>query len=144
MLGKSGSVPLPINNGIIKYMTNIHIFQLAGLVLFATGVGMLTNPGFVKNILRDLEQSAMDMFLGGITSLAIGYYLVSFHNVWGWHPALIITLLGWSALAKGLMLLMFPTFTMRLYKGVDKKGTAVGYAVVALGSILLYLGYFAY
>lgn len=127
----------------IGYMTDTQIFQLLGLVLFATGAGMVADPAFIKNIMRDLERSAMSVFLGGIVSLAIGYVLVTFHAVGVGGPALVITLLGWAALAKGLLLLMAPKFTMRFYERTIGEGKYIGYFVAALGSALLYWGYFA-
>ena len=34
-------------------MKEIQIFQILGLFFFATGVGMLVNPKFIKNILKE-------------------------------------------------------------------------------------------
>lgn len=124
-------------------MTDIHIFQLLGLVFFAIGIGMLTNPKFIKNILQELERSTADMLYGGLISVTIGYFLVAFHNVWSMNRSLIITLLGWLALIKGLSLLMFPTYILRLYKVVDKYKSYISYFVIALGIVSLYFGYFS-
>ena len=89
-----------------------------------------------------------DVFVGTMVALAcvaIGFPLVAFHNIWASNASLIITVLGWVALIKGLALLMFPLQTMKMYKGVltGQNKAYIGYVVIALGIILLYFGYFA-
>lgn len=126
-------------------MSDAQIFQFLGLVFFAIGVGMLVNHKFIKNILRELEESTSSMFYGGLISLAIGFLLVTFHNVWSLNASLIITIMGWMALVKGLALLMFPISTMRLYKamGIEKYNSYISYPIIVFGVVLLYLGYLA-
>lgn len=126
-------------------MSDAQIFQFLGLVFFAIGVGMLVNHKFIKNILRELEESTSSMFYGGLISLAIGFLLVTFHNVWDLNASLIITIMGWMALVKGLALLMFPISTMRLYKamGIEKYNSYISYPIIVFGVVLLYLGYLA-
>ena len=128
-----------------KSMANIQVFQWLGVTFFAMGIGMLTNRKFIRNIMKDFQGSATNMFYGGLACLAIGLPLVTFYNVWNWDAALIITILGWMSVIKGLMLLMFPAYTMRTYKNVLAKQNKyyIGYVVTALGLILLYLGYLA-
>jgi hypothetical protein len=124
-------------------MTDTQIFQLLGMVFFATGVGMLVNPKFIENILQELEHSSCNMFYGGLFSLVTGYLLVSFHNVWKLNASLMITIMGWMALIKGLALIMFPASAMRLYKNIDIYNSYISYCIIAFGTVLLYLGYFA-
>ena len=126
-------------------MTDTQIFQWLGITFFAMGVGMLTNPEFVKNIVKDLLGSTANVFYGGLICLAIGLPLVTFHNVWDMNASIVITILGWVALIKGLMLLMFPVFTTNMYKGVPTKENKsyIGYGVSVLGIVLLYFGFIA-
>lgn len=124
-------------------MTNAQIFQWLGVTFFAMGVGMLSNPKFIKDIVKDFLGSTVNVFFGGLACLAIGLPLVTFYNVWIWNASLIITFIGWLALLKGLMLVMFPVFTTNMYKGIlEKENKAyISYGVLAVGIILLYLGY---
>jgi hypothetical protein len=124
-------------------MTDAQFFQLFGLGLFAIGVGMLSNRKFIKNIFQELEDSTIGTFYGGIISFAIGFLLVSLHNTWAADRSVIITLIGWLALIKGLLFLMFPKLTLRLYKEVDKYSLLISYSILVLGIVLLYLGFFA-
>ena len=125
-------------------MTEVQIFQLFGLTFFAIGVGMFSNPKFVRSISAELEKSTSNVFYGGLISLVIGYFLVSYHNVWKLDAGIILTIMGWVAVFKGMALLMMPKHTMKMYKGILKgKGHWVAYFVTGLGIAALYFGYFA-
>lgn len=126
-------------------MTDAQIFQWLGLTFFAIGMGMLANPKFLKDMEKDFSTSSTDLFFGGLVCLAIGFPLITFHNIWTGGSTLIITILGWMTVVKGLALLMFPAQMMNFYKKVLVKGSKsyVSFGVLALGIILLYFGYFA-
>ena len=128
-----------------KSMKDVQIIQWLGITFFAMGVGMLTNPKFIKDIVKDFLGSTANVFLGGLASLAIGLPLVTFHNVWSMNSSIIITLIGWMALLKGLMLIMFPIQTTNMYRGVITKENKsyIGYGVLIVGIIFLYLGFLA-
>ena len=83
-------------------MSDAQIFQLFSLAYIAVGVGILINPDFYKKIYQDFIDNGMALYFGGFTALAIGYLLVTFHNVWemDWH--VIITIYGWNAFIKGM------------------------------------------
>jgi hypothetical protein len=125
-------------------MSEMQMFQLFGLTFFAIGTGMFVNPKFIRSIFKEFENSAVSMFYGGLISLAIGFFLVSFHNVWILSPSLILTVIGWAAVFKGLSLLMFPKSLLRFYKGVLMgRAHIASYFVLGLGIVALYYGYFA-
>ena len=125
-------------------MTETQIFQILGLFFFSAGLGALVNPKLIKNIITELDKSATLMFYGGIMSLAIGYFIVAFYNIWGWNSALIITVIGWMSLVKGLALLVFPTPALKFYKkmNLEKYNSLVSLVILALGVMALYFGYF--
>jgi hypothetical protein len=124
-------------------MSDAQIFQFLGLTFFSIGVGMLGNPKFIKNIAQEFKNSTVSIFYGGLMSLAIGFPLVAFHNIWISNSTVVITIVGWMALFKGLALLMFPMPTMRFYKKALKQELLMSYFVTIIGVILLYLGYLA-
>ena len=127
-------------------MTEVQIFQVFGLFFLAIGLGMLINLSFYEGMFRSLLESAPVFFLMGMINLIVGFLFVTFHNTWvgGW--SVVITLIGWIAFIKGLVILILPNVQKSIAKSfVDKKGMFVveGIIVLILGLIFGYLGYFA-
>ena len=48
------------------------------------------------------------LFAWGLVSFVVGIAMVLSYNVWAWNWQIVITILGWAALVKGLFLLFFP------------------------------------
>lgn len=80
-----------------------------------------------------------------IISLAAGLAMVVGHNVWSGGPAAtIVTLVGWAALIKGLLLLFLPSdMFVTFYARVDFPDLFYGYAAVfaVIGFYLVYSGF---
>jgi len=55
------------------------------------------------------ERSYVGVFLNGMLSLMVGSIIVSLHNVWS-GPAMLVTLIGWAQVIKGLVSLTIPSF----------------------------------
>ena len=57
------------------------------------------------------------VFLEGFLLLNFGAFIVAFHNVWH-GPALLLTLIGWSQVLKGLGRFLAPQFGLRVMQRV--------------------------
>ena len=126
-------------------MTDANIFQILGLTYLAIGFGMLTSPRFYNEMLNKMINNEAVLFVTGLLVFVIGYFLVAYHNIWtsGW--TIIITIFGWLALLKGLMMIVIPEKSIKLYNSIKvSKGQLSIYGVIVfvLGIIFTYLGYF--
>ncbi len=126
-------------------MTDASIFQILGLTYLAIGLGMLASPRFYKEMLTKMIANEAVLFLTGLLVFVIGYFLVAYHNIWigGW--TIIITIFGWLSLLKGLMMVVIPEKSIKLYNSVKISGgqlSVYGAVVLVLGIIFAYLGYF--
>lgn len=127
-------------------MAEANIFQVIGLVYLAIGLGMLVNARFYETMLKRMIEDEVALFITGLAVLVIGYFLVAYHNIWVGGSTIIITVFGWMALLKGLMLVIIPEQSINLYKYIRiTKGqmSLYGIIVLILGAICLYFGYFA-
>lgn len=124
-------------------MTEVQIFQILGLIYFAAGLGMMINPEFFKKMLANLAENSLALYIGAMLALALGYFMVSYFNVWSWDRSLIITLVGWFALVKGFFLLIFPQFALKLsIKFSEKHINTKGILVAVLGAVMIAFGFF--
>lgn len=127
-------------------MTDAVIFQLLGLIYLAVGIGILVNQEFYRKLLDDFTQNLSASYLGGVAALVIGYLLVFYHNVWEMNWSVIITIAGWLALIKGLLILISPSLAFDMAKALKRNKTYLYTSAVFLvifGAILMYLGFLA-
>ena len=125
-------------------MSDAQIFQLFSLAYIAVGVGILINPDFYKKVYQDFIDNGMALYFGGFTALAIGYLLVTFHNVWemDWH--VIITIFGWIALIKGMLILVRPQAIIAIAKVFVNNEKALkieAIVVLLIGLLFSFLGF---
>ena len=128
-------------------MTDAQIFQVLGIAYLAVGLGILINPDFYKKLVTMFSENPPALYLSGLIALLVGYLLVTFHNIWPKDWPVIITILGWVALIKGLFLLLLPKASIKITNLFERQMTkflAVWAIVVAIvGGLLAWLGFFA-
>lgn len=122
---------------------SIFIAKIIAVVYLSVGVGMLLNGKYFKKMMNDMMGSPGQIYLGGLMALIAGFLIVTYHNIWVKDWTVIITVLGWMALVKGVTLLAFPKATLEMFKGMMKKWnfSIMGVFVIILGLILGYFGF---
>jgi hypothetical protein len=74
------------------------------------GLSHIVQPrGWVDFFVFLRERGHAGVFFNGMLSLMVGSIIVSLHNVWS-GPAMLVTLLGWGQVVKGLVSLTVPSF----------------------------------
>lgn len=126
-------------------MSDAQIFQVFSLAYVAIGIGMLINPDIYKKLFEDFIDNGTALYFGGIMALVIGYLLVTFHNTWTKDFSVIITVLGWIALLKGILILVRPKAMIALTKAIIKKESTLkimSVFVIIVGLLFSFLGFF--
>ena len=90
----------------------------------------------------DFEKSIGLTFTAGVYTLVVGALLVNYHNIWAKDWRVLVTIIGWIALIKGSMLIIYPQF-IRVGKGVYKNAQVLGAVMLILGIIFGYFGFIA-
>jgi uncharacterized protein YjeT (DUF2065 family) len=125
---------------ILMNQRGIEIF--AALYFLAIGLSHLLQPqAWVDFFVRLRNQGRSGMFTEGFLAMTFGALVVSFHNVWTGLP-MVLTLLGWAQVAKGLTRFVAPQLSLRTYQRVTPERAwqfRIG-GVFALG-IAAFLGY---
>ena len=124
-------------------MSDTQLFQLFGLAYLAIGVGALLDIKNWQRVFEDFTKNRPLLLIGGVGSLVVGFLLVAFHNTWAWEWPVIITIIGWLALIKGILLLALPQVMIILVAAmsIEKNLLKIHAAVtMVLGLLLLALG----
>lgn len=114
--------------------------KILALTYLAAGIAALTGKLTFSKIVEDFERSAGLTFVTGFITLILGMLLVNYHNIWVKNWTLLITLIGWTALIKGLWLIAFPRSISR-FKNYYKNTRAWGILMLAIGSLFAYFGF---
>jgi hypothetical protein len=119
-----------------------NVFQLLGLTYTVIGIAILLHPKYYKSMIADFIKSPAIVFLNAFIVLAMGYLLLLVNNEWEAGAPVIITIIGWLALIKGLFILLLPKLYLQ-FAGLVKVKYLRFEAVIAiiLGLCLLYLGF---
>ncbi|OGC88344.1 hypothetical protein A2419_00610 [Candidatus Adlerbacteria bacterium RIFOXYC1_FULL_48_26] len=86
----------------------IFLAQIWGPILVAIGLGFFFSTKYYVTIYRDLEKESFAVLFFGMFAMAVGIVQIMAHNVWGNLPQVLVTLLGWGTLIKGIVCVTFP------------------------------------
>lgn len=125
--------------------TSIFIARIFGLCYLIIGAGLLLNQKFWREAIEDFSKNAATVFFGGIFALVVGVVIVLTHNVWVGNWTVIITIIGWIALIKGIWIIVFPG-TVSKFMQVYRKNKSLllvqSIGALVFGAVLTYFGFF--
>ena len=119
---------------------SILVAKILSLTYLSAGVAVLSGKLSFSRIAEDFEKSPALTFISGFVTLIIGMLLVEYHNIWMRNWIVLITLVGWLSLVKGVMLIAYPRY-ISLFKGWYKNTLAWGFLMLALGFLFGYFGF---
>ncbi len=124
--------------------TTTFLAQLWGPAILAVGLGIFVSRKYYVRIYRDLEKETLSVLLFGMVAITAGIAQIHFHNVWGSFTQIVISLLGWMLLLKGLAFAVVPGFVDRGgdYQVKSKLITVGGGLMLILGIYLSWVGFF--
>ena len=123
--------------------TSVFFAQLLALIYLVTGIGMLADKDRFRALYDEMMKSAPIMYLMGTCSLLLGYLIVSFHNIWENNWTVLITVIGWIALAKGVVIIVAPNLVLNRARFWLTRMQLAGAVTFVLGLVLGYFGFLA-
>lgn len=122
-----------------------YLAQLIGPTLVVMGIGLLIKPKGFQDLADEFINSRALIFLAGVLAFVPGLAIVLSHNVWTADWRVIITILGWLAVIGGAVRILLPREVARIARTMLGRAIVVrvaGAAVVLVGSVLVFFGYF--
>ena len=118
--------------------------NIIGFSFIVMSLSLLINQKNIKRLFESVENE-ISLFYSGVFRSVVGIAIILGHNLWVSDWRVVITLLGWFALAKGLGQLFFPEMTLAIIRKA-KNSQWLPYALlfnVVLGCFLIYFGFTA-
>jgi len=123
---------------------SIFFAQFFGWYLVIMGIIiLLRGRGFLGELFRLIEDKSF-LLLAGYLTLFLGLGVVILHNVWVEDWRVIVTILGWLTLVKGVLLIGFPRNYAKLGSIFMKNPSLLRILMVItvlLGAGLIWLSY---
>lgn len=117
--------------------------QVIGVYLFLWSLAMLIHATRYKKTMHEfLGNSALMAFAGGI-SLILGLIIVTTHNIWVTEWPILITVIGWLLILQGVMRIMFPDSTAKIWKDMmaSTAYTLISWIALLVSIYLLWAGF---
>lgn len=125
---------------------SIFFAKVLGLYLIITTIGMLVNRQRVRTIVDQIVNNAALLLIAGLLSLIFGIILVVVHNVWEADWRVLITIIGWLALIKGTIRVVFPQVSQKVLTrmmAADAGHYIISIIFLLVGIYLAYMGFLA-
>ena len=122
---------------------SVFLAKVLGLYLVIVAPAALLNRKHFPRLIKEFSDSLAIVVLSGLVALVLGLLLVVSHNVWTADWRVIITLLGWLTLIKGIVRFAFPDKVARLWTAASRWWATVLVAFFILGVYLTYKGFSA-
>ena len=124
---------------------SVFIARVISVVYLAAGLGAISSTDAYRKVTDDMFNNAALVYLTGFTAVVLGCLIVQYHNFWRPDWTVLITIIGWLALIKGVLLIAFPQsvqrFSEKLVKGSGFK--IFPYIAILLGLLFGYFGFVA-
>ena len=116
------------------------IAEVLGIFFIVMGASVVVNTKETAVVLEEAARNKGYLWLWGLFALITGAVIVALNNTWTSGLPLVITVLGWAALAKGAFILIFPGATASLYRkfGTSSMMAVAGVVALVIGFALVY------
>ncbi|PIR07320.1 MAG: hypothetical protein COV55_00255 [Candidatus Komeilibacteria bacterium CG11_big_fil_rev_8_21_14_0_20_36_20] len=123
---------------------SILLGKVMGFYFVVMGLALLFKTKVLQKSMEDYINDAVTALSDGVFIFILGLLIVLNHNVWDNSWRVVVTLVGWFALIKGLIRLWMPKSTMNaIVKTMNNKNIYVigGLVAILVGVFLLFQVY---
>lgn len=118
--------------------------KVLGLYLLIISTSMYIHMSEIPKLLTGFTTFPALLLTIGFITLILGLLMVLSHNIWQWNWKVIITILAWVILLKGISIILFPhimiNITMFFVDNQYFQYGAYGFDFL-LGAYLTYMGF---
>jgi hypothetical protein len=128
--------------------TSRYIARLMGPVMLVIGIGMVAGlfveGGAYSSLMKEFIGSRALIFITGVLALLAGLAIVNAHNLWVPDWRVLVTVLGWLFIVRGVTNLVLPHLVQTMGDRIvaSQAGIIAGATfMIVLGAILSIMGY---
>ncbi len=116
--------------------------SILGPFMTIIGLWMLLYYDQLIKVLSGIKNSPALFYLSSVYNLLIGFTILSQYDLWGWNALVLVTLLGWAMVVRGVMGLFVPQLLMDFFMGKPQFTKIMGIIPLIWGLFLSWVGFF--
>ncbi|MBI5883727.1 MAG: hypothetical protein HZB91_11560 [Elusimicrobia bacterium] len=122
---------------------SILIARITSVVYLSASLGGFINRDYYRKIADDMFKNTALTYLMGFMAIIFGSLIVHHHNRWVKDWTVLITIIGWLALIKGVFIIVFPGSIQQWSEPflTDNALKLVPYGTLLMGLVFGYLGF---
>ena len=117
--------------------TTFVLAQVLGILLIVCGLSMFSKKN-MDIVVDEIFKNKGLLWVGGLLALLMGSVIIVLNNNWTAGMPVVVTIIGWLALIKGIFILIFPDTAIAFYRKILKSNIMLwaGVFVLLLGLLL--------
>lgn len=122
---------------------SILIARIIAVIYLSASLGGFFSRDYYRRLSEDVYKNAGLTYMIGFLTVIVGFLVVHYHNLWGKDWTVLITIMGWLALIKGVLIIVFPRFIQRLSQSfsTDRALQIYPYVTLLIGLLFGYFGF---
>jgi hypothetical protein len=116
--------------------------SIFGPFLVILGLWMLLYCDQYNKVLNGIKGSAGLFYMNSVFNLLVGFTVLSQYDLWGWNLLVLVTILGWVMVIRGIMGLFVPQLLIDIMMGKHGFAKVMGIIPLVWGVFLSYVGFF--
>lgn len=121
---------------------SIFVARIASILYLSAAVAVFGSGITFDKMVKSFEDSPGLTMVSGLFSVIIGMLLVEYHNLWVQDWRVLVTIIGWAALIKGVLFIAFPQYLL-YFRPWYKNTTPWGVLILVVGLVFGYFGFVA-
>lgn len=122
---------------------SILIAKITAVIYLSASLGGFFSRDYYRRLAEDMCRNATLTYMMGFITVILGFLIVHYHNLWGRDWTVLVTIIGWLALIKGILIIVFPKFMQRLSEPflTERVLKIIPYVTLFLGLLFGYFGF---
>ncbi|MBU4371020.1 MAG: hypothetical protein KKH02_01650 [Proteobacteria bacterium] len=122
---------------------SILIAKITAVIYLSASLGGFFSRDYYRRLAEDMYKNATLTYMMGFITVILGFLIVHYHNLWVRDWTVLVTIIGWLALIKGILIIVFPKFMQRLSEPflTERVLKIIPYVTLFLGLLFGYFGF---
>jgi|JI10StandDraft_1071094.scaffolds.fasta_scaffold08654_13 hypothetical protein len=121
--------------------TSTILASIFGPLLIITSLWTLLYKENMKKVIDSMKKTPALQYFVGVINLLLGIIFITSYNYWYVNIELLVTLLGWLFLLRGLILMFFPKILDSMLKSYIKSSLLYSLIGIAWGLALTWFAF---